>query len=317
MALRDGRHRAHVQHLEQQRPRRLHVQQLGVRTHQLVQVLAGREIGDLNVHALQHGIVQLAHRPVHAVRDQGVVARRAQGQHDHGHRRQARRRQVAVRAAFELREDLLQRGMRVHAHATVGARAAAGSLAALRLLKRGDVLEAHRAGPHRRQRHGRSAGLGVERGGARMLQDGVDVFRRHLLEDGWLVERRERETDRMNLRAFWVGLLTLGFVRLEFLSRRCPDCGIPMLAPVGLRFGSLRPAPGSRNLPAAEGEKASTPHLRLAAPQGGVFALGRPSGKKNHRMTRLSAEDPGAIRSAAPMGPSIGMAQGSLGGLEP
>lgn len=38
----------------------------------------------------------------------------------------------------------------------------------------------------------------------------------------------------------------------SFLSRRGPDCGIPMLGPVVLRFGSLRPAPGSRHLPMSE-----------------------------------------------------------------
>jgi len=49
-----------------------------------------------------------------------------------------------------------------------------------------------------------------------------------------------------------------------------------MLAPVGLRFGSLRPATGSRHLPM--------------------------NGVQNQRIGRLPAEDPGAIRSAAPPG---------------
>ena len=41
-----------------------------------------------------------------------------------------------MRAAFQLREDLFQRGMRVHAHAAVGGGALAGG-GALRVLQRG------------------------------------------------------------------------------------------------------------------------------------------------------------------------------------
>ncbi len=60
-----------------------------------------------------------------------------------------------------------------------------------------------------------------------------------------------------------------------------------MLAPVGLRFGSLRPDAGSRHLPM--------------------------NGIQSQCIRRLPAEDPGVIRSAAPPGASIGMTQGSLG----
>ncbi|OAD15936.1 hypothetical protein A3839_06165 [Achromobacter insolitus] len=49
--------------------------------------------------------------------------------------------------------------------------------------------------------------------------------------------------------------LTIQFCETGFLSRRRPDCGIPMLAPVGLRFGSLRPDTGSRYLPMNGGLK--------------------------------------------------------------
>ena len=160
VALREGRHRAHVQHLEQQRARRFHVQQARVRTHQLVQRVVGREVRDVDVQALEHGIVQLAHRAVHAVRDQRVIAGRAQRQHHHRHGRQTRRGQIAMRAAFQLREDLFERGMRVHAHAAVGGGALAGG-GALRVLQRGQVLEAHGAGAHGRQRHRRGAGGGL------------------------------------------------------------------------------------------------------------------------------------------------------------
>ncbi|KAG1166628.1 hypothetical protein G6F35_018081 [Rhizopus arrhizus] len=85
-----------------------------------------------------------------------------------------------MRAAFQLRGHLFQRGMGVHAHAAVGGGAAAGRLGALRLLQRGQVLEAHRAGAHGRQRHRRGAGFRMERGGARVLQNRIEVCGGHL-----------------------------------------------------------------------------------------------------------------------------------------
>ena len=79
----------------------------------------------------------------------------------------------------------------------------------------------------------------------------------------------------------------LRFCEVGFLSRRRPDCGIPMLVPVGLRFGSLRPAPGSRHLPL--------------------------NGVQNQRIRRLPAEAARSHPKRSPIGASIGMAQGSLG----
>ncbi|MNS74432.1 hypothetical protein D3C72_1079080 [compost metagenome] len=189
VAVGDGRHGAHVQHFKQQRARRFHIQQLGVGLHQGIQVFTGREVGDADVHALEHGVVQLSHRAVNAVGNQRMVARRAQRHHHHRHRRQARRCQIAVRAAFQVCEDLFQRGVGIHAHAAVGGGAVASGLAALRLLQRGQVLEPHGAGAHGRQRHGRRAGFGVERGGARVLQYRIDVFGGHLQGECWRNEQ--------------------------------------------------------------------------------------------------------------------------------
>jgi hypothetical protein len=61
-----------------------------------------------------------------------------------------------------------------------------------------------------------------------------------------------------------------------------------MLAPVGLRFGSLRPATGLRHLPM--------------------------NGIQTQRIRRLSAEAARSHPKRSPTGASIGMAQGGLGG---
>jgi hypothetical protein len=61
-----------------------------------------------------------------------------------------------------------------------------------------------------------------------------------------------------------------------------------MLTPVGLRFGSLRPATGSQYLPM--------------------------NGVRNHRIRRLPAEVARSHPKRSPIGASIGMAQGCLGG---
>lgn len=61
-----------------------------------------------------------------------------------------------------------------------------------------------------------------------------------------------------------------------------------MLAPAGLRFGSLRPATGLRPLPM--------------------------NGFQNRHMRRPSAEAARSHPKRSPTGASIGMTQGSLGG---
>ncbi|GLK95679.1 hypothetical protein GCM10008164_34190 [Achromobacter xylosoxidans] len=53
-----------------------------------------------------------------------------------------------------------------------------------------------------------------------------------------------------------------------------------MLAPLGLRFGSLRPAPASSHLPMSEEKMPPRRASGLLPPKGAFFALGRPGGKE-------------------------------------
>lgn len=175
VAARELGQRGQIQHLEQQRPRRLDIQQAGVGTHQRLQVVAGREEGQLDTHALEHRVVQFVDRAIDAIGHQRMLAGRQQRQKRHRDGAHARRRQVAVRAGFQLLEHVFQRRMRIHAHPAIGHGPVAAGLAALRLFQRGQVTKAHRAGAHRRQVDRGGAGIGVEGRGAQVLEQGVDV----------------------------------------------------------------------------------------------------------------------------------------------
>ncbi len=163
-----------IKHFKQQRAGRLHIQNLGVQAQLRFQIGRRRAaIRDLDTHAVQYGLIQVAHRSVGTIGDQDVVAAIQDAEKGQGNGTQAGRRQKGALRAFQRTEHVLQRGMRVHSAAAIRRAALPLRLRRLRAIKRIQVGEPHGARAHGRQGNGRRAGNSVKRRHSRMLKGGI------------------------------------------------------------------------------------------------------------------------------------------------